>query len=48
MYEKVKFQEPPYTTSIEMVDYIKRSYPDSLKYVIKDMFETITFIKIRM
>ncbi len=40
--EKVKFQEPPYTTSIEMVDYIRAVTPDSLKYTIKDMFETIT------
>ncbi len=40
--EKVKFQEPPYTTSIEMVDYIKKATPDSLQYIIKDMFETIT------
>ncbi len=40
--EKVKFQEAPYTTSIEMVDYIKKATPDSLQYVIDDMFETIT------
>ncbi|WP_299276970.1 M1 family aminopeptidase [uncultured Psychroserpens sp.] len=40
--EKVKFQEPPYTTSIDMVDHIKAVTPDSLQYVIKDMFETIT------
>lgn len=46
--EKVKFQEPPYTTSIEMVDYIKEATPDSLQYVIKDMFETITLYKNRI
>ncbi|MCC1484224.1 ABC transporter permease/M1 family aminopeptidase [Winogradskyella immobilis] len=40
--EKVKFQEPPYTTSIEMVDYLREATPDSLQYVIKDMFETVT------
>lgn len=40
--EKVKFQEPPYTTSIDMVNHIKAITPDSLQYVIKDMFETIT------
>lgn len=40
--EKVKFQEPPYTTSIEMVNYIREVTPDSLQYVINDMFETIT------
>ena len=36
------FQEPPYTTSIEFVDHIRRATPDSLQYLIKDMFETIT------
>jgi len=24
--EKVKFQEPPYTTSLEMVDYIRKAH----------------------
>ncbi|SEE35365.1 ABC-2 type transport system permease protein [Tenacibaculum sp. MAR_2010_89] len=46
--EKVKFQDAPYTTSIEMVDYIKKATPDSLQYVIKDMFETITLYKNRI
>ncbi len=45
---KVKFQEPPYTTSIEMVNYIREVTPDSLQYVIKDMFETITLYKNRI
>lgn len=40
--EKVKFQEPPYTNSIEFVNYLRAATPDSLKYLIKDMFETIT------
>ncbi|WP_298899686.1 M1 family aminopeptidase [uncultured Psychroserpens sp.] len=40
--EKVKFQEPPYTTSIDMVNHVRAVTPDSLQYVIKDMFETIT------
>jgi len=40
--EKVKFQEPPYTTSVDMVNFIREATPDSLQYVIKDMFETIT------
>jgi ABC-2 type transport system permease protein len=46
--EKVKFQEAPYTTSIEMVDYIREATPDSLQYVIKDMFETITLYRNRV
>ncbi len=36
------FQEPPYTNAIEFVNYLRAATPDSLKYVIKDMFETIT------
>jgi hypothetical protein len=40
--KKVAFQEPPYTNSIEFVDYLKAATPDSLKYIIHDMFETIT------
>jgi ABC-2 type transport system permease protein len=46
--EIVKFQEPPYTTSIQMVDFIREVTPDSLSYVIKDMFETITLYKNRI
>ncbi|WP_343330296.1 ABC transporter permease/M1 family aminopeptidase [Polaribacter staleyi] len=46
--EKVKFQEAPYTTSVEMVNYIKAATPDSLQYVIKDMFETITLYRNRV
>jgi len=40
--EKNKFQGPPYPTAIELVDLIREVTPDSLQYVIKDMFETIT------
>ena len=46
--EKVKFQEPPYTTSVQMLDYIREVTPDSLNYVIKDMFETVTLYKNRV
>jgi ABC-2 type transport system permease protein len=46
--EKVKFQEAPYTTSIEMVNHIKEVTPDSLQYLIKDMFKTITLYKNRI
>ena len=46
--DKVKFQEPPYTTSLEMVNYIKQVTPDSLQYVIHDMFETMTLYSNRI
>ncbi len=40
--EKNKFKEAPYPTATDLVAAIKNSTPDSLKYIIKDMFETIT------
>ena len=38
----VAYQEPPYTNSIEFISYLRAATPDSLKYIINDMFETIT------
>lgn len=38
----VKFQEAPYTTSVEFLKYIKKATPDSLQYLVADMFENIT------
>jgi len=46
--DKVKFQDSPYTTSIDMVNHIREVTPDSLQYVIKDMFETITLYRNRI
>ncbi|MDI1316733.1 M1 family aminopeptidase [Flavobacterium sp.] len=40
--KKVAYQESPYTNSIEFVAELKKATPDSLQYVINDMFETIT------
>lgn len=40
--QKTAFQEPPYTNAVEFVSYLRAATPDSLKYIIKDMFETIT------
>jgi ABC-2 type transport system permease protein len=45
---EVKFQEPPYATSIQFVNLLKEVTPDSLQYVITDMFETITLYKNRI
>lgn len=36
------FQEAPFVTSLEFIKYIKDVTPDSLQYLIHDMFETIT------
>ncbi len=40
--QKVAYQKPPYTTSLEMLSYIEKATPDSLKYIIEDLFKTIT------
>ena len=34
---------PPYPTSLELVERLKLATPDSLQYVIEDLFETVTF-----
>lgn len=41
----VKFQEPPYTTTLEFVKALRAATPDSLQDVITDMFETITLFE---
>lgn len=40
--QKVQFQQPPYTTAFEFLNYIYKATPDSLQYLVKDMFENIT------
>jgi len=40
--EQVKFQQAPYTIPEEMVGYLQQATPDSLKYLIHDLFETVT------
>ncbi|MEE9374273.1 MAG: M1 family aminopeptidase [Saprospiraceae bacterium] len=40
--DSVAFQDPPYTTSLDLVSMIKEATPDSFLYVIEDMFENIT------
>jgi hypothetical protein len=42
------YKNPPYPTSIAAVDEFKKVTPDSLQYVIKDMFETITMFSNRL
>ncbi len=42
--EDYRLQEgPPYPTSLELVKRLKQAAPDSVKYMIKDVFETVTF-----
>ncbi len=40
--KKVQFQEAPYTTSLELMHHLRQAAPDSLQYLITDLFETIT------
>lgn len=40
--DEVRFQEAPYTTSLEMLAHIRAATPDSLAYLIEGLFETIT------
>ncbi|MCR9287769.1 M1 family aminopeptidase [Saprospiraceae bacterium] len=40
--KKVAFREEGFTTTPEMMNYIREATPDSLKYIIKDWFETVT------
>lgn len=40
--EAVSYQEPPYTTTLDVMDYIEAVTPDSLMFMIEDMFRTIT------
>ena len=38
----MRFQQPPYTNSLELISYIREVTPSELQYIIDDWFETIT------
>jgi len=38
----VAYQEPPYTNALEFLSYLRQATPDSLRYILTDMFENIT------
>ncbi len=40
--EEVKFQQAPYTVPDEMVGFLRQATPDSLRYLVHDLFETVT------
>ena len=42
-----KFRGPPYPTSLELVDSLRAATPDSLRYLIHDLFETITLFELK-
>jgi ABC-2 type transport system permease protein len=42
-----KFRGPPYPTSLQLVDSLRAATPDSLKYLIGDLFEHITLYELK-
>jgi aminopeptidase N len=45
--EAVKFREPPYTTTLEFLDYIAEAVPEDQQSLLEDLFETITLYENR-
>ncbi len=45
--QAVAFQNPPYTTSVELIDRIRKIVPPELAYITPDMFESITLYENR-
>lgn len=46
--DSVAFQEPPYTTSLEYLSFVKTATPDSMNYLVEDMLENITLYNNRV
>ncbi|GAB2471859.1 hypothetical protein GCM10011375_28540 [Hymenobacter qilianensis] len=46
--KEVKYQQPPYTTSPDLLRHLRQVTPDSLQYLITDMFERITLYENRV
>ena len=45
--EKFSYQEPPYATTVDAVEAFRKVTPDSLQYLIDDLFENITLFSNR-
>jgi ABC-type multidrug transport system ATPase subunit len=45
--EQVRYQAPPYSNSPVVLEHLRAETPDSLRYVLQDMFETITLYENR-
>jgi hypothetical protein len=45
--EANKFRGPPYPTSLDLVDALRAATPDSLRYLIGDLFEHITLNELK-
>jgi hypothetical protein len=42
-----RFKGPPYPTALELVDSLRAVTPDSLRYLVHDLFETITLYELK-
>jgi ABC-2 type transport system permease protein len=42
-----KFRGPPYPTSLQLVESLRAETPDSLEYLIEDLFEKVTLYQLR-
>jgi len=47
MLAATKFRGPPYPTSLQLVDSLRAATPDSLRYLIADLFENITLYELK-
>ncbi|MGE5101951.1 MAG: M1 family aminopeptidase [Deltaproteobacteria bacterium] len=45
--DATRFRGPPYPTSLQLVDSLRAVTPDSLKYLIADLFENITLYELK-
>lgn len=41
--QRYRFSTPPYATALDFVDTLRAYTPDSLQYLVKDFFESVTF-----
>lgn len=46
--QKAQNQGPPYTSALDLVRCLRQATPDSLQYLIRDLFETVTFYEHKM
>jgi hypothetical protein len=45
--DEARYQGPPYPNSLALLQHLRAATPDSLRYVLEDMFETITLYENR-
>jgi len=45
--DEARYQGPPYPNSLALLEHLRAVTPDSLQYVLEDMFETITLYENR-